>query len=97
MKVPHHGSERNTSREFFNTVTADLYVISANGRDDNPSLATLKWIIESKRKKDNIIRIFLTNRTDKTAKILQKYDQKKYQYRFTFLKRGSHSLEISIS
>jgi ribonuclease BN (tRNA processing enzyme) len=97
MKVPHHGSERNASREFFNTVTADSYVISANGRDDNPSLVTLKWIIESKRKKGKIIKIFLTNRTDKTDKILQKYDQKKFQYHFTFLKSGSHWLEISLN
>jgi ribonuclease BN (tRNA processing enzyme) len=97
MKLPHHGSERNTSKEFFDTVTADNYVISANGRDDNPSLATLKWIIESKRKKSKIIKIFLTNRTDKTDKILQKYDQKKFQYRFTFLKSGPHSLEISLN
>jgi ribonuclease BN (tRNA processing enzyme) len=97
MKVPHHGSERNTSKEFFNTVTADSYVISANGRDDNPSLVTLKWIIESKRKKSKIIKIFLTNRTDKTDKILQKYDQKKFQYHFTFLKSGSHWLEISLN
>jgi ribonuclease BN (tRNA processing enzyme) len=97
MKVPHHGSERNASREFFDRVTADAYVISANGRDDNPSLATLKWIIESKRKKNKIVKIFLTNRTDKTDNILQKYDQKKFQYRFTFLKSGSHSLEISLN
>jgi beta-lactamase superfamily II metal-dependent hydrolase len=96
MKVPHHGSERNASPEFFNTVTADVYVISANGRDDNPSLSTLKWIIESKRKKNKIIRIFLTNRTGNTGKIVQKYDLKKFQYRFTFLKDGSHSLEISL-
>ena len=47
LKVPHHGSDRNTSPEFFNTVTANYYIISANGRDDNPSLNTLKWIIES--------------------------------------------------
>jgi hypothetical protein len=97
MKVPHHGSERNASREFFNIVTADAYVISANGRDDNPSLATLQWIIESKRKKNKIIKIFLTNRTDKTDKILQKYDQNKFHYSFHFLKKGSHSLEIPLN
>ena len=37
LKVPHHGSERNISETFFDIVTADVYVISANGRDDNPS------------------------------------------------------------
>ena len=47
LKVPHHGSDRNTSLEFFNTVNAKYYIISANGRDDNPSLNTLRWIIES--------------------------------------------------
>ena len=46
LKVPHHGSDRNTSLEFFNTVYADYYIISANGRDDNPSLDTLRWIIK---------------------------------------------------
>lgn len=97
MKVPHHGSERNASAEFFNTVTADTYVISANGRDDNPSLATLKWIIKSKRKKNKTIKIFLTNRTDKTDKILQIYDQDKSNYQFHFLEKGSHSLEIPLN
>lgn len=97
MKVPHHGSERNASVEFFNIVTADTYVISANGRDDNPSLATLKWIIESKRKKNKIIKIFLTNRTDKTRKILQIYDQNKFNYQFHFLEKGSHSLEVQLN
>ena len=97
MKVPHHGSERNASRDFFDSVTADAYVISANGRDDNPSLATLEWIIESKRKKNKIITIFLTNRTNNTDKILQKYDQNKFHYRFHFLKKGSHSLEIPLN
>lgn len=97
MKVPHHGSERNASRKFFDSVTADIYVISANGRDDNPSLATLQWIIESKRKKNKIIRIFLTNKTDNTDKILQKYDQDKFSYQFHFLERGSHSLEIPLN
>ena len=46
LKVPHHGSERNVSEQFFDTITADVYIISANGRDDNPSFLTLKWIIE---------------------------------------------------
>ena len=34
LKIPHHGSDRNVSKEFFNTVNADYYVISANGREN---------------------------------------------------------------
>ncbi|HEY0678156.1 MAG TPA: hypothetical protein VGD17_07710 [Chitinophagaceae bacterium] len=36
LKLPHHGSIRNMDADFFQVVTADHYVISANGRDDNP-------------------------------------------------------------
>jgi hypothetical protein len=42
LKMPHHGSVRNVTEEFLRTVTADHYVMSANGRYDNPDLATLK-------------------------------------------------------
>jgi beta-lactamase superfamily II metal-dependent hydrolase len=42
LKVPHHGSDRKVSADFFKTVRANYYVISANGRDDNPSIDTLK-------------------------------------------------------
>lgn len=97
MKVPHHGSERNTSKDFFDSVTADAYVISANGRDDNPSTRTLQWIIESKRSKNRLIKIYLTNRTENTDKILHQYDQKKFQYRLHFLEKESHSLEIPLN
>ena len=63
LKVPHHGSDRNVSRNFFKTVTADYYVISANGRDDNPSIDTLKWIIESGNKSKKSKKIVFTNNT----------------------------------
>jgi beta-lactamase superfamily II metal-dependent hydrolase len=59
LKVPHHGSDRNVSGEFFNTVNADYYIISANGRDDNLSIDTLKWIIESGNKSKNPKKLFL--------------------------------------
>src|SRR6266545_3418371 len=36
LKMPHHGSARNANREFLSTVTADVYVFSADGRYGNP-------------------------------------------------------------
>jgi hypothetical protein len=42
LKMPHHGSARNVTEEFLRAVTADHYVMSANGKYDNPDLATLK-------------------------------------------------------
>jgi hypothetical protein len=48
LKVPHHGSNRNIEVDFFEQVTADHYVISANGRDGNPDPETLKMIASAR-------------------------------------------------
>ena len=36
LKIPHHGSDRNVTKKFFDTIHANIYVISANGRHGNP-------------------------------------------------------------
>ena len=81
LKVPHHGSDRNSSPEFFDTVNANYYIISANGSDDNPSLSTLKWILESGKKSSKHKKIILTNMTPNAKKVLQEYDVDEYNYR----------------
>ena len=48
LKLPHHGSEHNVDLNFFKQITADIYVISANGRHDNPDPATLDLIAEAR-------------------------------------------------
>ena len=96
LKVPHHGSDRNVSPEFFNTVIADYYVISANGRDDNPSIDTLKWIIESGNKRKKSKKIVFTNSTPNIVKIVKDYDQKKYDYECIFLEGKHDFLTLSL-
>ena len=50
LKVPHHGSDRNVEQAFFETVTADHYVISSNGdKFDNPDKDTLEWIAAARK------------------------------------------------
>ena len=44
LKVPHHGSNRDVEVDFFRKVTADHYVISANGKYGNPDPETLEMI-----------------------------------------------------
>jgi beta-lactamase superfamily II metal-dependent hydrolase len=96
LKVPHHGSDRNVAPEFFNTIIADYYVISANGRDDNPSIDTLKWIIESGNQRKKSKKIVFTNTTANIAKILKQYDQKKYAYECIFLEGEQNFLTINL-
>jgi hypothetical protein len=44
FKVPHHGSDRNVSTDFFRKVRAKHYVFSADGSNGNPDTATLEML-----------------------------------------------------
>jgi hypothetical protein len=63
LKLPHHGSERDVRLDYFQAIHAKHYVISANGKFDNPDLPTLKMISEA-RKGDDDFTIWLTNPTN---------------------------------
>lgn len=96
LKIPHHGSNRNTSLEFFETVTANYYIISANGRDDNPSFSTLKWILESGKRSGVPKKIILTNMTPNAKKALQEYDKDEYNFASIILESKSHLMTIDL-
>jgi hypothetical protein len=65
LKLPHHGSMRNVNQDFFERITADHYVISANGRDDNPDLPTLQALTAARQaRKAGPATIHLTTRVD---------------------------------
>jgi hypothetical protein len=63
LKLPHHGSIRNLDPTFFERITADHYVISANGRDGNPETETLDTIAATRD--DDDFTIHLTNHAGK--------------------------------
>jgi hypothetical protein len=63
LKLPHHGSERDVEIGYFQAIHAKHYVISANGKFDNPDLPTLKMISDARKGDDNFT-IWLTNPTD---------------------------------
>ena len=50
MKVPHHGSTANVQPEFVSAVTADVYLFSANGKDQNPDPPVLELIAREAKK-----------------------------------------------
>lgn len=52
LKVPHHGSEHNVRPDFFEQISADTYVLSANGKHGNPDRPAVEWIIDSRDKED---------------------------------------------
>jgi len=70
LKVPHHGSDRDVAPDFFQKITADHYVISANGENDNPDADTLCWLGEARGGDDYAL--YLTNQSNPQKPILQK-------------------------
>lgn len=94
LKLPHHGSDRNATKTFFKKVTADTYVASANGKDKNPDLATLIWIVEAAKAQGRRIAIVATNRTQSIEHLLEEYDPDEFGYDLTVLEKTEHSLVV---
>ncbi len=61
FKVPHHGSSRNVTQNLFERVTADHYVISANGEHGNPDPEIFEWIANARSGEE--YSIYVTNKT----------------------------------
>jgi hypothetical protein len=97
LKMPHHGSARNVTKEFFKKVTADTYVISANGKHDNPDLATLIWLVEAAEEQGRTIDIFVTNDTESTQGLLANYPPDDYGYTLTVLARDRDAMILELA
>jgi hypothetical protein len=62
LKMPHHGSDRDVDLDYFQKIRAKHYVISADGKFNNPDIPTLQLI--SKARPDDDFTIHLTYPTD---------------------------------
>ena len=51
IKVPHHGSKANVQKRFIDEVPADIYVFSANGKDQNPDPEVLELFVPVARER----------------------------------------------
>ena len=60
LKVQHHGSNHSTTRDFFERVTADRYIISGNGKHGIPHGDTLAWL--SAARPGQPYKVYMTNR-----------------------------------
>jgi metal-dependent hydrolase (beta-lactamase superfamily II) len=96
LKLPHHGSERNISKQFFKTVIADKYIISANGKDDNPSLSTLTYVAQNAKEDHRSAEIIITNSSPNVEQFVAKYPMNEYGYKIKILATGQSSLDVNV-
>lgn len=95
FKVPHHGSDRNVSTEFFEQVTADDYVISGNGQHGNPEIATLKMLSEA-REGDDDFTLHLTNTEPRLTKFFAAEKKNGRKYKVVFRDKDELSLRVEL-
>jgi len=96
LKLPHHGSSQNISKEFLQVVTADRYVVSASGRYSHPSRQTLEWIAEVAQEQGRPVEIMLTNHTGAVDRLLERYDPDEYGYSLTELAEDEHAFMLEL-
>lgn len=96
LKVAHHGSNRNHTATFFKKLKAGTYVISANGKYDNPDYDTLKWIVEAAKSDGRQIEIVVTNNTTATKKIKQTHKPSDYGYKLIVKPKADHSIAVDL-
>lgn len=94
FKVPHHGSKRNVTKEFFGDVTADTYVISADGTNGNPDVDTLSWIVENAKDAGRKIDLIFTNQTESTNALANRYPPAAWGYQARFLSPEEKAIQI---
>jgi hypothetical protein len=61
LKLPHHGSEFNVTPEFCRRVTADHYIVCANGAHENPDLRVLKALLEARAEADEPFKLWFSS------------------------------------
>ncbi len=99
LKLPHHGSDRNVSTDFFRKVKARHYVVSGDGAHDNPEIATLRMISDARS--DDRFTLHLTNKTGKKRlgpKLTQFFAQERTDgRRYAVNYRADDALSIKIN
>ena len=92
LKMPHHGSIRNVSPAFLAAVSADTYVISADGRYGNPDYEALVLIVESARRAGRTIELAMTNVTPSSERLRASHPPERNGYRVRVLRPGRPAL-----
>jgi len=97
LKLPHHGSARNVTADFFERVRAKTYVISANGRDDNPDTATLSWMVAAAKKQKRTFDLVITNMPEHVVEFIEKHPGNKNNYTLHKPKANAHFIDVLIA
>jgi hypothetical protein len=95
LKIPHHGSKRTVTKDFFKEVTADHYVISGNGQQDNPEPATLRMIVEARGLDDYTMHF--TNKEPRLVKFFKKEQKSGRKFKVVYRDENKPSIRVDLA
>jgi hypothetical protein len=94
LQLPHHGSNNNVDRSFFERIIADHYVVSADGiKHHHPSEETLSWLIESRAAGDE----YAVHFTNEIAFARERLERLRAGRRFAITVRSAGTRAAAIS
>lgn len=100
LKLPHHGSDRNVETDFFRQIVADHYVVSADGTDHNPEMATLEMISSARDDDDFVVHLTHGDGKNDLGKRLARFEAKERRsgrrYEIRFPDAETRSLKIDL-
>jgi hypothetical protein len=102
LKIPHHGSDRNASRNFFSKVIAKNYIISGDGKHHNPEKSLLQMIEDGTEGITDDFTILFTNKKGKfdLEKKLDAFEKSKddngRNFKLEFLPEGDNSIVVDL-
>ena len=96
LKLQHHGSARNVDVGFFDRITADVYVVSANGKYDNPDISTLRWIVASANNQKREIKIVATFETPSIITLKEELPPSDSGYSVSIVKPDKHAEILTV-
>ncbi|MBN2307552.1 MAG: hypothetical protein JXR94_01190 [Candidatus Hydrogenedentes bacterium] len=95
LKVPHHGSKRNSTPGFFETVTADHYVFSAHSaKHGHPNMETFEML--SAARGNDEFTIHLTNWEDRFEPFFDEEEANGKQYTVDALPDGDTAIRLDL-
>jgi hypothetical protein len=97
LKLPHHGSARNATPEFFRMVKADRYLICADGTNGNPDPPALEWLLAAARDDRRAFEIIATTQTQSLRDFVARNPPRANGYRLRVMPARSHALAIDLA
>ena len=97
IKIQHHGSDRNITREFVDRLTADIYVISADGKYGNPDDQVLTMLVDSAHAVGRTPLIVVTNDTPSVARLALSRPANQFGYTLAVRGPGEHASVVDLA